>query len=161
MKNVFIYSVLICIISTLSFWSCKDKEDEYPKKVYSTESKEYALKDALGRVRYDEELKEWVIIPDKSSFYVGDEDGCYFVISGVDEQYKEYEGDVIFSGDIALLYYIEYGDVFDSTVYYYSIHLTSISSSFDRPRSMGRDEHLECGPPSPEPRHIRHRVLYA
>lgn len=151
MKNVFIYSVLICIISTLSFWSCKDKEDEYPKKVYPTESKEYALKDALGRVRYDEELKEWVIIPDKSSFYVGDEDGCYFVISGVDEQYKEYEGDVIFSGDIALLYYIEYGDVFDSTVYYYSIHLTSISSSSDHPRSMGGDEHLECGTPSPEP----------
>lgn len=151
MKNVFIFAVLICVISSLSFLSCKDDEDEYPKKVYPTEIKEYTLKDALGRLCYDEELKKWTIIPNRDSFYVGDEDGCYFIISEMEEKYKEYEGKIVFSGNIILSYYIESGDIFGSTVYYYSIDLTSISPSSNQARSMGGDEHLECGTPSPEP----------
>ena len=149
MKNVFIFAVLVCMVSSLSFLSCKD--DEYPKKVYPTEIKEYTLKDALGELYYDGELKKWVIVPDRDSFFVGDEDGCYFIISEMDEQYKEYEGKVVFSGDIVLSYYIESGDMFGSTVFYYSIHLTSMSPSLVQPRSMGGEEYLECGTPSPEP----------
>lgn len=151
MKNVFIYSVLVCIISALSLWSCKDDDDEYPKKVYPTEVKKYTLENASGRLCYNEELKKWAIIPDRESFYVGDEDGCYFIISEMDEQYKQYEGGVVFSGDIVLSYYIKYGDIFDSTTFYYSIDLTSISPSSVQPRSMGGEERLGCGTPSPEP----------
>ena len=144
MKNVFIYSVLVCIISTLFLWSCKDDDDEYPKKVYPTEVKKHTLENALGRLCYDEELKKWTIKPDRESFYFGDEDGCYFIISEMDEQYKQYEGGVVFSGDIVLSYYIKYGDIFGSTTFYYSIDLTSISSSLVQPRSsVEREEHLK------------------
>lgn len=151
MKNVFIFAILICIVSSLSFLSCKDEDDEYPKKVYPTEVKKYALEDALGRLCYDEELKKWTIIPDGESFYAGDENGCCFIVSEMEEEYKKYEGAVVFSGNIELLYYLEYGNIFGSTLFYYSIHLASISPSSVQPRSTGGEEHLECGTPSPEP----------
>lgn len=127
MRNVFIFTVLV--ICSLSVLSCKDDNDEYPKKVYPTEVKEYVLEDALGDLCYDEELEKWIIVPDGDSFFVGDENGCYFIIPEMDEQYKELEGKVVFSGKVVLSYYVESGDVFGSTVFYYSIHLDSLSSS--------------------------------
>lgn len=151
MKNVFIFSVLVCVISSLFFLGCKNDNNEFPKKVYPTEEQKYMLEDVKGELYYDEELKEWAINADLET--VGDENSYRIMIPNMDNKYKQYVGQVIFSGEMVLSYYIDYGDAFGSKMFYYSISLTSISSSSDiQPRSVsGVEEQYVCGTPSPEP----------
>lgn len=104
MKTILNYLFVLCLL--LCAYGCSD--DAQFKRFYPEEKQEpFEREEVKGRIRYSEFYKRWIIYPadDDIYFRVGFEDGIVFYIENMKEEYKAFEGDIIFSGVFLYLYY--------------------------------------------------------
>lgn len=99
LNYLFVLSLLVCA------YGCGD--DDQFKRIYPDEEQvPFEREDVKGVLSYDESRKRWVIRPDNDDYFRPMfEDGWIFYIDNMKEEYKSFEGTVLFSGTFLYLYY--------------------------------------------------------
>ena len=111
----------------MTFKGCKDEDKNYTV-IYPSKGEitNYIVSDVKGKLTFSDEDKKWVIHPDMedSPFPSGDEMGSALFVSNMKNEYKELEGDILFSGRATYLYKRVY---YRTSTRFYSLDLTHIS----------------------------------
>lgn len=128
MKHVCYYLVLLFI---LFFAGCKDDDSVEDGKVYPTETQfPFDVLNCKGHLAYNEMTEEWSIMAHLPDITYGDEEWALLVVKDMPEKYKEYEGEIIFSGTALYLYYEALNEGMTKR-YVYSLQLSEMSPGMD------------------------------
>lgn len=103
MKKLLNY--LFVLILFVCAYGCSD--DEQVERIYPDEEQiPFERENVKGYLRYSEDRKRWIIYPDDDEYFrVVCSDGWIFYIEDMKEEYKAFEGYILFSGTFLYLYY--------------------------------------------------------
>lgn len=135
--SLFQVSLLACLLCalTLSLTSCGDNEnaskpyEEKPEVVVPQDRKPVSVSDVLGTLSYNEELREWIIVPiyEQPNMFVqlGDDEGMYLIVSKMKKAYETYAGVISFSGTAKPKHNLLYKG--GSVTHVYTVELSKIA----------------------------------
>ena len=133
---IYLTSILTCLLSVCNFvlTSCKDDNEEGYEIVYPSEeeSKPYIVTNKIGDLSYNEIEEKWIIYPEN----YGDETVIYMIIENMKEEYKEYQGNIKYSGTVTTQYYKIYNWETGHKIIIKSINLTAIEPITNNARSL-------------------------
>lgn len=106
MNKIVHYLFVLCLF--MGMYGCSD-DDRNVKRIYPEEKQvPFEKEDVKGYLHYSKEYKDWIIYPawdDNSGFQSGFEDNIVFFIDNMKDEYKAYEGNIVFGGTFLYLYY--------------------------------------------------------
>lgn len=135
--SLFQVSLLACLLCalSLSLASCGDNEnpskpyEEKPEVVVPQDRKPVSVSDVLGTLSYNEELREWIIVPiyEQPNMFVqlGDDEGMYLIVSKMKKAYETYAGAISFSGTVKPKHNLLYKG--GSVTHVYTVELSKIA----------------------------------
>ncbi|WP_195667867.1 hypothetical protein [Bacteroides intestinalis] len=132
--------LLFCMLCLLTFTltSCGDNDSGSKKQVDESEifvpdakdRQAFNVANLLGKLSYDEDTKEWIILPEREQdnmfIHLGDEEGAYMIVSNMKKEYEDYVGTITFSGKTAMKHQIISNSKMRNKTYVYTIELSDI-----------------------------------
>ncbi|MCD8093400.1 MAG: hypothetical protein LUF01_11440 [Bacteroides sp.] len=92
------------------------------------------MSDVLGTLSYNEELREWIIVPiyEQPNMFVqlGDDEGMYLIVSKMKKAYETYAGAISFSGTAKPKHNLLYKG--GSVTHVYTVELSKIAPTEDQ-----------------------------